>query len=615
MKPKRGWSTTKGPKTYLKGVARANRRDGGYYWYAWRGGPRLRGEPDSAEFVESYHEAIKNRPPEKPRRDAGGVLPGINKTSPGLGSWSSESFCLHCGTVLIREGRVRGGKRYCDEQCAREARKRREQRVLHTDECPTEILGYEGLKRLAWELGRPAKTLCVLNDRNDPFYIRPGRVRNAEWFADARRHFSLGQQKHVHGMHYALVVRPRGEVVLPNGDAYENTEEHDEFLGRAARDARYLGLIPAESIADHRNMQVEINHRDDEEPAAGGVTQSDAQAFSVPGVDLAFPEPPRLTISKPVIPQRYMVEVWIEKSTMDDIIGPLGREYGVNIFPGLGQSSETRCRELVDRARASAVPIRILYVSDFDPAGDSMPVAAARKIEFWIRKLAPDLDIQVRHIMLTQEQCRRYALPGKPLKKGDPQIPIWRDRFGQGATELDALEALHPGVFRSILVNEIERYIDGSLQTRIDEVHANTTAELENVNGEVLAQHEADIEALRGEHEKLVERVNARRQEVEEEFQEAFGNLAERAKGQWQAITEMLDERSPDFDAVEWPEPAEGNEDDDPLFDSSRDFLTQADRFKQHQDKPITRAKYGTGRTARKARKRRERFSPPEEEL
>jgi integrase len=40
----------------LKGIAKITAK-GRTYWYAWRGGPRLRGEPGTAEFVASYHEA------------------------------------------------------------------------------------------------------------------------------------------------------------------------------------------------------------------------------------------------------------------------------------------------------------------------------------------------------------------------------------------------------------------------------------------------------------------------------------------------------------------------------------------------------------------------------
>ena len=33
------------------------------YWYAWRGGPRLRGEPGTPDFIASYNEAVAQRAP------------------------------------------------------------------------------------------------------------------------------------------------------------------------------------------------------------------------------------------------------------------------------------------------------------------------------------------------------------------------------------------------------------------------------------------------------------------------------------------------------------------------------------------------------------------------
>jgi len=44
----------------LKGIAKV-RAKGRTYWYAWRGGPRLRGEPGSPEFMASYNEAVEQR--------------------------------------------------------------------------------------------------------------------------------------------------------------------------------------------------------------------------------------------------------------------------------------------------------------------------------------------------------------------------------------------------------------------------------------------------------------------------------------------------------------------------------------------------------------------------
>ena len=44
----------------LKGIAKVTAK-GRTYWYAWRGGPRLNGEPGSPEFIASYNEAIEER--------------------------------------------------------------------------------------------------------------------------------------------------------------------------------------------------------------------------------------------------------------------------------------------------------------------------------------------------------------------------------------------------------------------------------------------------------------------------------------------------------------------------------------------------------------------------
>jgi integrase len=51
----------------LKGIAKITAK-GRTYYYAWRGGPRLRGEPGSPEFMASYNEAIESRRTPEPGR-------------------------------------------------------------------------------------------------------------------------------------------------------------------------------------------------------------------------------------------------------------------------------------------------------------------------------------------------------------------------------------------------------------------------------------------------------------------------------------------------------------------------------------------------------------------
>jgi hypothetical protein len=54
----------------------------------------------------------------------------------------------------------------------------------------------------------------------------------------------------------------------------------------------------------------------------------------------------------------------------------------------------------------------------------------------------------------------------------------------------------------------------------------------------------------------------------------------------WQAITDRLVDVPTDY---EWPEPDDGDEDEDPLFDSRRSYMEQIDRYKAYQDKPTDR--------------------------
>jgi hypothetical protein len=114
-----------------------------------------------------------------------------------------------------------------------------------------------------------------------------------------------------------------------------------------------------------------------------------------------------------------------------------------------------RVQEL-QKAVAEGRPVRILYISDFDPAGDQMPVAMARQIEFWVSTYAPGADIKLTPLALTHQQCLDYDLPGAPVKETDKRGPSWKARYGD-TTELDALEALHPG--------ELERLVRAADQS------------------------------------------------------------------------------------------------------------------------------------------------------
>jgi hypothetical protein len=433
-------------------------------------------------------------------------------------------------------------------------------------------LRYEDIHALARELGYSAESLLALAPDNDPFFAgRPSRRRNGEWFARLWQDLGFRNGVHLRRIHYVLVSQT-SLVPLPCGGDYINTLECWKLLNRASVAARYLGLVPISAFVDRRNAEpiINLDHAFDERVDLRLVG-------SAPWVGGDMPSLPRLAAecAAPSIPQRYHVEIWCEKTTVNDVLGPLARHYGANLITGAGELSITACHAVVNRARLSERPVRILYVSDFDPAGLGMPVSVARKIEWELAESGADLDIQLRPIVLTLEQCRQFQLPRTPIKESERRGRRFEERFGEGATELDALEALHPGELEQILQNEIERYHDGGLDARVADAarrwEAKVRSTVERANRAALAQHSAEIEALKADWQPIAEQIKA---------------WLARATPLWAAISGQLSERQITLPQPDWPEADDGDEDSDPLFDSARDYLEQRDAYRAWQGKP-----------------------------
>jgi hypothetical protein len=105
--------------------------------------------------------------------------------------------------------------------------------------------------------------------------------------------------------------------------------------------------------------------------------------------------------------------------------------------------------------------VRIFYISDFDPSGDQMPVSVARKVEWFAReKYKFPFDVKLKAIALNHDQVTNFRLPGIPTKEGDSRAKSFIERFGDRATELDALEALFPGELARVIREALEPYYD-----------------------------------------------------------------------------------------------------------------------------------------------------------
>jgi hypothetical protein len=270
-----------------------------------------------------------------------------------------------------------------------------------------------------------------------------------------------------------------------------------------------------------------------------------------------------------------------------DLVPPEAYEDRRNAAPIIRMKSATPASTDID----NVTPYLGFITIDFDPGGMSMPVATARKIEFELHRLGIDgLDIEVRPVILTHDQCVEYRLPRIPIKETERRAGHFKERFGEGGTELDALEAIHPGELGRILLSEIERYWDPGHEETTAEVCRAIKDQVEDINEAVYDEHRKDIDQLKVEFDEIRKAAKAWKQ---------------RAEPLWEAIAERLEERAPDVEDVCSQTSWQADEDLNALYSSRRTYLDQIDHYKKHQGKTTERRGMSMSPTAVRLRRLR----------
>jgi hypothetical protein len=398
---------------------------------------------------------------------------------------------------------------------------------------------YDTIKHVAKEAGYRVDDLLALARQNDPFYVgTPGDVQKAHWFADIWRRAGYTSGVHLRRVHY-WTVSQSPPVNLPDGKPYENTDNCWKYLCQTAKLARYMGLVRIADIIDNKNPDPHLHAR----YTPGGpdgwidVPELDRPDVFAVGIDDGAAQP-------------YHLEVWCEKSTMNDVLLPVCRRYGANLVTFEGEVSITACYDLIRRIRESGgKPARVWYLSDFDPAGNSMPVAMSRKVEYMLGRYELAYDVRITPSVLTPEQVQRYRLPRTPIKESERRAASFEDAFGAGATELDALEALHPGELARIVEAAVSPYYS-----------------------------RAAAQAAQQAYQEFEAAVNARIEAVTSRYRAELDALA----GMVDGLREI--EVDAGAYAVERHDP-HVVEDDGWLFDSGRDYLDQLSYYRNHKGK------------------------------
>lgn len=382
---------------------------------------------------------------------------------------------------------------------------------------------YENIKRIARRKSNCSiNDLIVLTSQNDPYYIgTPTEIRHAEWIAEIVRQFLEERERrkvHDRTIHYYVLSRNLRRPIGKTGWRVFRGDSNDfSWIMKSIQNARILGYIPWSCIEDKKNPELIKNAR---------YWQHDG----IEDIPIT-PEEIAKVISKefcpfnPQLQQAYHVEIWTEKTTINDILEPIGERYRVNLQPFSGQSTSTKASELIDRISTIDKPVRILYISDYDTYGHNMPVACARKIQWFLDRMDSEHDVKLEKILLTREQVEEYELPAAPDSRNK--------------VEIDALEVYHPGETKRIVEAVVSKYKDLALVREIIQ----RNARVQRTVYDAVMEHEDSI----GE---LIDNLDL--SEVEEMF------------------------------STPLPEAETIHEENEALFESDRDYLEQVRKFKEH---------------------------------
>lgn len=486
---------------------------------------------------------------------------------------------------------------------------------INFDLMPHIIRGYESIWTLKKSLRKHgvkanAPDLLALSGGNDPFYAgTEGHKEKAKWFVKQLENVGLNiPGVHLRRVHYRLVSQDPPPLLWDN-KPYQNDKASWSALGLASKSARYLGLVDVENFDDHRNPEPTIfmnpdywidgDSEEKNDPSIQWNFNNVEEYWNLPTINTELADCTSLWYLPDFSvdgyeysnnDQPFVVEIWIEKSTMEDVILPICRKYSVNYVPGVGFQSITGSIKALKRIAKFAMqgkqkPLRILYITDFDPGGFFMPDGVARQLEFWLNQFAPNSDVKLNPLALTHDQVKHYNLPTTPIKETDKRMEKFKARFNvDGAVELDALEALRPGELKKIVESAITPYRDSDLRDNLFDSSRDAHKEVESV-----------WESHKDKFNDRLDAIKERTKTIIDSYESELNSIAERLAGDFDkcGISDDLEELKSDILnaannlVVYLPERPSANiqslDESSWLFASDRHYLKQLQFYKERR--------------------------------
>ena len=339
----------------------------------------------------------------------------------------------------------------------------------------------------------------------DPYRLdTPSGHRDGKWAAtQLARAFGKKRRTHWRGLHYAIVAQ--GNVRKPDGDIYRNTESDWLWLSNVAgKAARWLGYIPFERITDNRNAEPIVHRKARVVP----------EAWVSIGLDVDIPDiediEPKPGASGFVPRQAFQFAIFGEKTSLEEVVLPLGRKYEADLYLATGEISDTLIYRIAKDAAEDGRPLVVFTLTDCDPAGRQMSISIARKLQALRDLLFPNLHFEVVPAALTVEQVRDLDLPSTPLKDTEKRADKWRAAFGVEQTEIDALATLRPDDLREIVDRAFDPYFDRTLEKRVSDAEEEWL-----VDAQAAMSEQVDDDLLSNLREQAAEKLSELREEID----------------------------------------------------------------------------------------------------
>jgi hypothetical protein len=174
------------------------------------------------------------------------------------------------------------------------------------------------------------------------------------------------------------------------------------------------------------------------------------------------------------------VEVWIEKQSLADTFASFLQTKQVNIIINRGYAGWSflfeNCKRLRRLKDEHNQDIHILYFGDFDPSGDDMD----RHLQSAIEQFGLQDDTDFRRVAITLEQIKRFNLPPVPNNqetldkiRKDTRTNKFIEKYGGKlyVVELDALLAVIPDQFRTMVQQSVDQYFDERVYKKVLRAH------------------------------------------------------------------------------------------------------------------------------------------------